>query len=81
MKNIKIRLRDYLINNLVEQGEPIYFDGDVICTAYLILVMFYISTIARSNMFGLFILILITAFSWLMSGVIVNKLNKRYYIK
>lgn len=34
LKNIKIKLRDYLINNLVEQGEPIYFDSEIICTAY-----------------------------------------------
>ena len=34
IKNIKIKLRDYLINNLVEQGYPIYFDSQIICTAY-----------------------------------------------
>ena len=32
-------------------------------------------------MFSVFLLILITAFSWLLSGVIVDKLNKKYYIK
>ena len=34
MKKIKIKLRDYLINNLVELGEPVYFQSEVICTAY-----------------------------------------------
>jgi hypothetical protein len=34
IRNIKIKLRDYLINNLLKQGEPIYFDSEIICTAY-----------------------------------------------
>jgi hypothetical protein len=32
-------------------------------------------------MFSAFLLVLITAFGWLLSGVIVDKLNKKYYIK
>jgi len=32
-------------------------------------------------MFSIFLLVLLTGFSWLLSGVIVDKLNKKYYIK
>jgi hypothetical protein len=32
-------------------------------------------------MFSVFLLVLLIAFSWLLSGVIVDKLNKKYYIK
>lgn len=32
-------------------------------------------------MFSIFLLVLLTAFSWLFSGVVIDKLNKKYYIK
>jgi len=32
MNNIKIKLRDYLINNLASKNIPIYFDSELICT-------------------------------------------------
>jgi len=32
-------------------------------------------------MFSVFLLVLLIAFSWLLSGVLVDKLNKKYYIK
>ena len=32
MKTLKIKLRDYLINNLAKQNVPIYFDSELVCT-------------------------------------------------
>jgi len=32
-------------------------------------------------MFSVFLLFLLIAFSWLLSGVIVDRLNKKYYLK
>lgn len=32
-------------------------------------------------MFSVFLLVLLIAFGWLLSGVVVDKLNKKYYIK
>ena len=32
MNKIKIKLRDYLINNLASKNIPVYFDSEIICT-------------------------------------------------
>ena len=32
MKTLKIKLRNYLINNLAKQNVPVYFDSELVCT-------------------------------------------------